>query len=128
MKKAYQTLLDCKQLEFDAAQYCAVDALAELTIQLEHAQKNQYTGSRFTQFFSYRKKTTIPGLYFYGRVGRGKTMLMDLFYQHVNIKKKKRLHFHHFIESVHQQLDSLVGTINPLETVAKTWAKEFAML
>ena len=80
-------------------------------------------------YFPPKKLTPPKGLYFYGRVGRGKTMLMDLFYQHIDFDKKKRLHFHHFIESVHQQLDTLVGIYkSTLNTIAESWAKEFTLL
>lgn len=124
MKQAYQKLLDAKQLEFDEAQSAAVDALAELSRQLQYAQNN----SLFSGYFSSNKPSPPNGLYFYGRVGRGKTMLMDLFYQHVKFDQKKRLHFHHFIEDVHQQLAQLSGVADPLRYIAKSWAKEFRLL
>jgi len=128
MKEAYQKLLDSKQLDFDAAQSLAVDALADLTMQLERIESNRQSRTRFTNYFT-TKETVFPkGLYFHGRVGRGKTMLMDVFYQHIDFEKKKRLHFHHFIESVHQQLAELDGIINPLDCIAKSWAKEFSLL
>ena len=117
MKQAYQELLVNKQLDFDAAQTQAVDALVVLSEQLIEQQK------------SARKfKKTIPGLYFHGRVGRGKTMLMDLFYQHLPIKNKKRIHFHHFMESVHQQLALLTGQSEPLTHIAKAWAQDIDLL
>ena len=128
MKEAYEKLLDSKQLDFDTAQSLAVDALADLTIKLERIQSNRQSRKRFENYFT-TKETAFPkGLYFHGRVGRGKTMLMDLFYQHIDFEKKKRLHFHHFIESVHQQLATLDGIINPLDNIAESWAKEFSLL
>ncbi len=128
MKKAYQQLLDSKQLDFDAAQSNAVDALADLAIHLQQTQCLQPNKTRFSSYFATQKIPQPKGIYFHGRVGRGKTMLMDLFYQHVVFEKKKRLHFHHFIEKVHQQLDTLVGIIDPLNHIAESWAKEFTLL
>jgi len=117
MKHAYQELLTNKQLDFDSAQVAAIDALALLSEQLNANNKS-----------SSRSKKTILGLYFHGRVGRGKTMLMDLFYEELNIANKKRIHFHHFMESVHQQLAQLTGKSEPLEHIASQWSKEFDLL
>ncbi|WP_019027055.1 cell division protein ZapE [Colwellia piezophila] len=117
MKKAYQELLANKQLDFDAAQTQAIDALVLLSEQLIEQQN-----------LPKKLKKTVPGLYFHGRVGRGKTMLMDLFYQHLPIKNKKRIHFHHFMESVHQQLAKLTGKSEPLTHIAKAWAKNIDLL
>ncbi|TWX69497.1 AFG1 family ATPase [Colwellia demingiae] len=117
MKHAYQELLANKQLDFDTAQTHAVDALILLSEQLL-AQ----------QHLPEKLKKNIPGLYFHGRVGRGKTMLMDLFYQHLAIKNKKRIHFHHFMESVHQQLAQLTGQSEPLSHIAAKWAQNIDLL
>ena len=117
MKHAYQELLANKQLDFDTAQTHAVDALILLSEQLL-AQ----------QHLPEKVKKNIPGLYFHGRVGRGKTMLMDLFYQHLAIKNKKRVHFHHFMESVHQQLAQLTGQSEPLSHIATKWAQNIDLL
>ncbi|KGJ97060.1 cell division protein ZapE [Colwellia psychrerythraea] len=117
MKQAYQELLDNKQLEFDPAQTQAVDALVVLSERLVEQQQLSKT-----------LKTSIPGLYFHGRVGRGKTMLMDLFFQQLAIENKKRIHFHHFMESVHQQLAQLTGKSEPLRHIAKAWAQNIDLL
>ena len=117
MKQAYQELLASKQLDFDPAQVKAIDALTVLSEQLLAQSKR-----------AKRVKVNIPGLYFHGRVGRGKTMLMDLFYNELVIENKKRIHFHHFMESVHQQLAQLTGQAEPLTHIANKWAKEFDLL
>lgn len=117
MKHAYQELLANKQLDFDNAQTQAIDALMLLSEQLLAQQT-----------LPEKLKENIPGLYFHGRVGRGKTMLMDLFYQHLAIKNKKRIHFHHFMESVHQQLAQLTGQAEPLSHIAAEWSKNIDLL
>ena len=117
MKHAYQKLLANKQLDFDIAQTQAIDALILLSEQLLAQQQS-----------TEKLKENIPGLYFHGRVGRGKTMLMDLFYQHLAIRNKKRIHFHHFMESVHQQLAQLTGQSEPLDLIAREWAQNIDLL
>jgi cell division protein ZapE len=117
MKSAFKELLASKQLDFDAAQTEAVDALILLS---EHLLTQKQLPKKL--------KKQIPGLYFYGRVGRGKTMLMDLFYHHLAIDNKKRIHFHHFMESIHQQLAKLTGQSEPLTRIAKAWSKDIDLL
>lgn len=117
MKQAYQALLESKQLDFDPAQSLAIDALVDLSRKLVTSDASDE---------AQHKK--IQGLYFHGRVGRGKTMLMDLFYQHISITAKKRIHFHHFMESIHQQLAQLTGNVDPLILIATQWAKDFDLL
>lgn len=143
MRKHYQQLIEEHVLCEDKAQSNAVDELEKLSKQLIATEKNEpiISGNLFSHYIS--KKTqpkpnsAIKSLYFYGRVGRGKTMLMDLFYQHTPIKKKKRIHFHRFMENVHQQLNelsmqqSLQKTrldINPLTHIASIWAADLQLL
>ncbi|MGJ8581890.1 MAG: cell division protein ZapE [Psychromonas sp.] len=66
----------------------------------------------------------IKGLYFYGGVGRGKTYLVDLFYDSLESPRKKRLHFHHFMLQVHKKLTQLQGQVDPLKEIAKQFANE----
>ncbi|QLG88282.1 cell division protein ZapE [Chitinibacter bivalviorum] len=79
-------------------------------------------------------KTLLPtpdlprGLYFWGGVGRGKSFLMDAFYAGLPYKRKKRLHFHHFIQEVHRELRAQQGSDDPLAKVADKWAKAVRVL
>lgn len=63
----------------------------------------------------------VTGLYFWGGVGRGKTYLVDTFYDCLPIDRKMRIHFHRFMYRVHQQLQQLDGIENPLEHVADSF-------
>ncbi|AOM42163.1 cell division protein ZapE [Xenorhabdus hominickii] len=60
----------------------------------------------------------VQGLYMWGGVGRGKTWLMDMFYQSLPSERKLRLHFHRFMLRVHEELTILQGNENPLEVIA----------
>lgn len=72
-----------------------------------------------TGFFGFFKKSEpILGLYMWGGVGRGKTWMMDLFFECLPIDKKMRMHFHHFMQYVQGELVKLQGQENPLDTVA----------
>jgi cell division protein ZapE len=71
----------------------------------------------------------IPrGVYMYGGVGRGKSFLMDCFYNAVPIVRKTRLHFHEFMREVHRELADLQGTVNPLDELGKRMAKRFRLI
>jgi cell division protein ZapE len=63
-------------------------------------------------------RKTERGLYIWGGVGRGKTYLMDLFFHSLPFKNKQRSHFHHFMQSVHEQLKKHADQANPLDLIA----------
>ena len=73
---------------------------------------------------------TIAGVYLCGPVGRGKTWLMDQFFQSVQAAglPAKRLHFHHFMRWTHQRLFALIGTSDPLQTLAQELRAEASVL
>ncbi len=73
------------------------------------------------------RKKFAQGLYLYGPVGSGKTYLVDLFYQHLE-SPKARYHFHHFMQQIDTQLRHLQGQKNPLEYIAKQFAKTIRVL
>ena len=68
------------------------------------------------------------GLYLWGGVGRGKTYLMDLFYECLPAGMKTRMHFHRCMQRVHRELRTLTGTAGPLASVAEGIAKEARVL
>ncbi len=66
-----------------------------------------------------RRRGVAPkGAYFWGGVGRGKTWLMDMFFESLPFRRKMRLHFHHFMQRVHRDLNALKGQQDPLQKVA----------
>jgi len=75
-----------------------------------------------------RKASGIKGLYIWGGVGRGKTFLMDLFFDSLKIEKKKRIHFHRMMHEVHERLRALQNVEDPLDAVANDIAAETRVL
>jgi cell division protein ZapE len=71
-----------------------------------------------------KKNNPVLGLYFWGGVGRGKTYLMDSFFESLPFESKLRIHFHRFMRRVHGELDEFKGYANPLEKVADKIASE----
>src|SRR5450830_856727 len=71
----------------------------------------------------------IPkGVYMYGGVGRGKSFLMDCFFNAVPLKRKTRLHFHEFMREVHRELAAMRGSVNPLNLLAKRMAEKYKLI
>lgn len=79
-------------------------------------------------FRRFRRQTSPRGVYMWGGVGRGKTWLMDQFYESVPFRRKTRMHFHHFMQHVHRELNKLSGQRNPLEMVADQIYKEAVVI
>lgn len=75
-----------------------------------------------------RVSPPIKGLYIWGGVGRGKTFLMDLFYQTLPIKQKRRNHFHRIMQEIHERLAGYPESEDPLERVAEDIAAETRVL
>ena len=68
------------------------------------------------------------GVYLYGPVGRGKSMLMDAFYRQLASTEKCRLHYHHFMRDVHRELERCAGKADPLQHVALAWASRYRVI
>ena len=71
---------------------------------------------------------TIPGLYLWGGVGRGKTFLIDLFYAGLPLREKRRTHFHRFMREVHQRLRAHAGQRDPLAAIVREWRGSLRVL
>jgi cell division protein ZapE len=75
-----------------------------------------------------RRPVYIPGLYIWGGVGRGKTWLMDLFYERLPVDRKQRIHFHRFMQRVHHSLRDQGQVRDPLPRIAAEWAENCSVL
>ena len=114
--QTYQQDLKRDDFVHDAAQENAVRHLQRLYDDLTQA-KPKSTGF-FAYLFGKNEPEPIKGLYFWGGVGRGKTYLVDTFYEALPSDRKMRVHFHRFMHRVHDELKKLNNTTNPLEKVA----------
>ena len=104
-RQHYETLVTTGKIERDRAQEALLEKLARLEVRLaEHrlARKSSSLG----WLFGNREKSEPPlkGLYLFGDVGRGKTMLMDLFFEASPVIRKRRVHFHEFMGDVHERV------------------------
>ena len=70
----------------------------------------------------------VPGLYLWGGVGRGKTFLMDWFFETLPITEKRRLHFHHFMLQVHDAMSGLPSQPDPLDIIGARWREGVRVL
>ena len=100
LKSAYQALVDAGELKADPDQAKATAKLADIQQQLEAVPAR---GSTLWRLLG-KKSEPVRGLYLWGGVGRGKSMLMDLFFDSVQIGRKRRAHFHEFMLDIHARL------------------------
>jgi len=77
---------------------------------------------------SWFKKPSIKGIYLYGKVGRGKTQLMDIFFEGLKTKKRKRLHFHRFMQELHNDLNKFSKETDPINTIVENLSKDCDVL
>jgi cell division protein ZapE len=111
------------------------DPVQEEAIRLLQRIYDELTGSRtpapglISRLFGTRQKPkAVEGLYLWGGVGRGKTLVVDEFYECLPFKEKKRIHFHRFMHKVHGQLRQLRQLQDPLSRIAGRFSEEFRIL
>ncbi|MGR5148606.1 cell division protein ZapE [Photobacterium alginatilyticum] len=128
MTPQQQYLRDLQQADFiaDPAQAMAVSYLEALYHRML-APRAQAKPSLMQRLFKRDKDTSVTpvkGIYFWGGVGRGKTYLVDTFYECLPTDRKMRVHFHRFMHRVHQEMQQLSAQSDPLETVADRFKAE----
>ena len=123
-KQRYQQDLTQTTFKRDVAQGHAVEALQVLFDRLLLSQKE--SRSFFNRLFS--GTDTVPGIYLVGSVGRGKTYLMDVFYECLQQIDKQRVHYHRFMTDIHEQLRTLPKSPDPLLIVGKKIAQQTRVL
>lgn len=122
----YQSRVSAGELKADTAQTVALGVLQKLMEQLEG-----YKPATQSWWPWGRDKSPPRGLYMYGDVGRGKSMLMDLFFDNVQVARKRRVHFHRFMLEIHDRLHRYQnsGSVdNVLPHLAEELAKETWLL
>jgi len=149
VEDAYQALVEAGELRPDPYQAAGIAALVRLEQELQEYPEVPSAATRvkrwrLAQFFTFGGRNTAPpkGLYLWGGVGRGKSMLMDLFYEHAPIKAKRRVHFHEFMAEVHDAIAAFrkmdasdrieygapVGADDPIPPVARKIAVDATLL
>ncbi|VFQ61280.1 unnamed protein product [Cuscuta campestris] len=119
------TLQELQRL-YDELNEKAVDCRLDRYAASDKAGRSRWLWSRFIPQSSY---APVKGLYLYGGVGTGKTMLMDLFFDRLPCQwRKKRTHFHDFMLNVHSRLQKHKGVADPLEVVAGEICDEAILL
>ena len=124
VKEAYEAELKARGYTADPAQLRAVEALERCA-----SEWAVYKSKRSNALKKLINRPEIPrGVYMFGGVGRGKSFLMDCFFNAVPLKRKTRLHFHEFMREVHHELVNLQGTVNPLDELGKRMAKRYRLI
>jgi cell division protein ZapE len=102
----YAARLTSRAIESDAAQEAIVDGLSSLESELADRRLVRKSSS-LGWLFGSRPRAPIKGYYIFGEVGRGKTMLMDMFFEASPVLRKRRVHFHEFMTEVHERIHAL---------------------
>ena len=128
----YKQDLTREDFQHDQAQENAVKHLQRLYEDLQN-KPLPVTGfkkvlNRWKRVVAKADNKPIQGLYFWGGVGRGKTYLVDTFYDCLPFKNKMRVHFHRFMHRVHEEMKTLAGQSDPLKIVAKRFADETCII
>jgi cell division protein ZapE len=124
VREAYQAELAARGYRSDPAQLRAIDALERCA-----QEWAAYRDKRSNALKKLINRPEIPrGVYMYGGVGRGKSFLMDCFFNAVPIRRKTRLHFHEFMREVQRELAELQGTVNPLDELGRRMAVRYKLI
>jgi cell division protein ZapE len=114
--------------ESDPAQLKVLDQLERLHGELEnYRQYRQGKINRLVTNFGGGKKPP-RGIYIWGSVGRGKSLMMDAFYNVSTLKRKRRVHFHEFMREIHNEMRKISGEEDPLEPISTRIAKQLRLL
>ncbi len=124
----YQFLLQQQNIQPDSGQLAAVTAMDNL-----HQELKQHLATESRSLISLgrllgKNQQPVSGIYLWGGVGRGKTFLMDLFFECLPTERKFRTHFHRFMQRVHNRLSQLQGRENPLQIIGKELAQDYRVL
>src|SRR5882757_677280 len=133
VRQRYDHLVATGAIERDPAQERTVEALDRLTDEIS-AKRLAHKSSALGWLFARRRETheAVKGLYIHGGVGRGKTMLMDMFFELLPVRRKRRVHFNDFMADVQDRIqthrqarkDGAVREDDPIPPVARALAEE----
>ena len=124
VRTAYEAELQARGYKSDPAQLRAVEALERCAAEWTHFKQRRSNALK-----KFINRLPIPrGVYMFGGVGRGKSFLMDCFYNAVPLRRKTRLHFHEFMREVHRELAELQGTVNPLDELGRRMSQRYRLV
>ncbi len=128
-RQYYQERITAAGYEIDQAQLAIVDEFSRIAEAIQQQGQSASSSGFLARLLKAKAKpaATIQGLYLFGSVGRGKTFLMDMFCEKIGVPVQ-RLHFHHFMKSIHDQLKKIKDKENPLTLVAQDFAKKYRIL
>lgn len=124
--KRYDERIDLGEIEADVAQRSVAARLDALQVAL----KAHVPSPGLLKRFLTKSQTAPKGLYIHGGVGRGKTMLMDLFFEEIDVAPKRRAHFHEFMSDVHDRIGKARAEVpgDPIPHVARQIAEDARLL
>jgi cell division protein ZapE len=122
----YRSELKGSDMLTDPAQNRVAALLEDLQCRLEGAGNRR--PSRLRRYFRRGDAEPEKGLYIWGDTGRGKTWLMDIFFDALSFPEKRRRHFHRFMADVHEELGTLRESRDPLDTIAERLAADSRVL
>ena len=136
VSERYAALVHEGEIERDPAQEAIALKLARLEERLAQHRLSRKSSHLGWLFAKSKPAGPIKGLYIHGDVGRGKTMLMDLFFAASAVKRKRRAHFHEFMANVHERLNAVrhdmkagrIADADPIRHVADALAEEAWLL
>ncbi len=124
IRAAYEAALLRRGYQSDPSQLAAVARLDQLAS--EFAEFKEQRSNVFKRLIN---RPEVPrGIWLWGGVGRGKSFVMDLFFDTIAVKRKRRTHFHEFMRAIHRDLDDLKGQADPLDILAERTAEEVRLL
>jgi cell division protein ZapE len=124
VRRLYEQTLAERGYHSDPAQLRAIDSLERC-----ESEWADYKARRSNALSKLIARPPIPrGVYLWGGVGRGKSFLMNCFFEAVPLQRKTRLHFHEFMREVHRELAEMHGTSDPLEQLGKDISRRFRLI
>ncbi|MDA8349153.1 MAG: cell division protein ZapE [Pseudomonadota bacterium] len=129
LRELYTQQLGTRGYRSDPAQLAVLARLENLRTRLINAHAAQGSAARrMLHRLTHRGSAAPRGIYLWGPVGRGKTWLMDLFFQSLTFPERRRRHFHRFMHEVHAELKRLGEHASPLEVLAERIAADTRVL
>ncbi|MBT5267105.1 MAG: cell division protein ZapE [Rhodospirillaceae bacterium] len=132
----YEALVEAGEITRDPVQLSAIQSLERLHEDLQGYRPHAHTGGLVARLGLSRRTVAPPpnGVYIHGSVGRGKSMVMDLFFEAAPVERKRRIHFHEFMQEAHKlihewrQSNKVSRTAEPIRPTARRLADDAWLL